>query len=250
MDTSSLYDNRVEYYLKYRPGYPDQYVSDLIKLKILQKSDVIVDMGCGTGLLAEIFLRNRNKVIGIEPNLEMRQAAENYLKKYLPISFKCLNGKAESSTLDPISVNHIVCGESFHWFETHSAIKEFQRILIPNGYLMIFSNWEYKNTDFAKQFNLIIQKHQFESNVKPPPKIEWNQIFHNGKYEKIQYPMRKEMNFEQILGYALSLSRTPLPGDKAYEFFKNELKNAFNRFEKNTKILFEFKTKLKFGKLS
>jgi len=35
---------------------------------------LVADIGAGTGLLAELFLKNGYRVLGVEPNREMRQA--------------------------------------------------------------------------------------------------------------------------------------------------------------------------------
>ena len=49
----------------------------------------------GTGLFTEIFLKNGNRVFGVEPNAEMRRAGEQALKDYP--TFTSVNGTAETS---------------------------------------------------------------------------------------------------------------------------------------------------------
>lgn len=42
----------------------------------------ISNVGLGTGLLSELFLKNGDFVFGVEPNVEMRTVAENRMRAY------------------------------------------------------------------------------------------------------------------------------------------------------------------------
>lgn len=88
---------------------------------------MIADIGSGTGLLSELFLKQGNIVYGVEPNLEMRQAGELLLKDYP--NFHSMNGSAELTTLPNQSIDLIVAGQAFHWFDVGQCRQEFQRIL-------------------------------------------------------------------------------------------------------------------------
>jgi predicted O-methyltransferase YrrM len=82
MDFKQRFSSRVENYIKYRPGYPEEIIATL-QLEIgLMPSDVVADIGSGTGLSAKLFLEHGNTVYGVEPNEPMRKAAEGYLQEY------------------------------------------------------------------------------------------------------------------------------------------------------------------------
>ena len=49
---------------------------------ILNNKSIIADIGSGTGISTELFLKQGSVVYGVEPNKEMRQAAERLLKEY------------------------------------------------------------------------------------------------------------------------------------------------------------------------
>jgi len=104
-DSKQRFSNRVADYLRYRPGYPTG-VRDVLRAECAIKSGhVIADIGSGTGFLSEVFLKNGNRVFGIEPNEEMRKAGEEYLASY--DGFVSIDGSAESTTLDDASVNFV-----------------------------------------------------------------------------------------------------------------------------------------------
>src|SRR6266516_1777439 len=115
MDPVKRFSNRVEAYSKYRPGYPPAIV-DFLKTECgLSTDSVIADVGSGTGILSELFLKHGNQVFGVEPNREMREAGERILAAYS--NFKSVEGSAESTSLPDKSVDFIMAAQSCHWFE-------------------------------------------------------------------------------------------------------------------------------------
>jgi len=78
-NATSRFSDRVENYVRYRPGYPPE-VLDALKLECgLKPEDVIADVASGTGIWTRMLLENGNAVFGIEPNPDMRQAGERLL---------------------------------------------------------------------------------------------------------------------------------------------------------------------------
>src|SRR6267378_605232 len=114
-DAKQRFSNRVADYIRYRPGYPAVALEVLREDCGLRPGHVIADIGSGTGFLSELFLKNGNRVYGVEPNTEMRQAGEEYLASY--DGFSSIEGSAESTTLEDSSVDFVTAGQAFHWFE-------------------------------------------------------------------------------------------------------------------------------------
>src|SRR5580698_9064743 len=81
-DSTARFSSRVEKYVRYRPSYPKE-VLDLLRSKCGLTSDsVIADVASGTGIFTRLLLENGNRVFGVEPNLEMRRAGEEYLASF------------------------------------------------------------------------------------------------------------------------------------------------------------------------
>src|SRR5215469_988283 len=106
-DPTVRFSNRASYYENCRPAYPDSVVGALRADPGLLRDAVIVDIGSGTGLSAELFLRNGYHVFAVEPNPVMRHAAEERLRWYP--GFHSVNGRAEATTLPPSCADLIVC---------------------------------------------------------------------------------------------------------------------------------------------
>ncbi len=80
MEVKDRFTDRVENYIKYRPHYPDAVYTYLCENNFIVNGSVIADVGCGTGISSELFLKHDHKVFGIEPNKNMLHAAADHLK--------------------------------------------------------------------------------------------------------------------------------------------------------------------------
>src|SRR5690348_8431451 len=96
-DPTRRFSNRVDNYIAYRPSYP-RAVIDLLRRECGLAADWgIADVGSGPGNLTRLFLDNGNRVFGVEPNREMREAGERLLSDYP--GFTSVSGTAEATTL-------------------------------------------------------------------------------------------------------------------------------------------------------
>src|SRR5258705_626948 len=94
-DSTLRFSSRVENYIRYRPGYPAQVLEVMKHECQLIPGSVVADIACGTGIFSRMLLDHGNKVIGVEPNREMREAAERLLAAYP--NFTSISGTAEAS---------------------------------------------------------------------------------------------------------------------------------------------------------
>src|SRR5262249_20110821 len=137
-DSTERFSSRVENYMKDRPGYPIEVIETLSDECGLAADSIIADVGSGTGILTDMFLQNGNVVYGIEPNREMREAAERLLKDYP--RFRSVAARAEETALDDKSVDFITAGQAFHWFDREKTRTEFVRILKSRGWVALIWN--------------------------------------------------------------------------------------------------------------
>lgn len=128
----------------HRPGYSIEVLLMLAKyMNALNKSPfVVADVGAGTGKLTENLIEIGLSGYAIEPNAAMREEGVHLVNN---TSFKWINGSAESTSLPDSSVDWIVMGSSFHWTNQQQALKEFYRVLKPNGFFTAI--WNPRNLE-------------------------------------------------------------------------------------------------------
>src|SRR5439155_26927719 len=156
-DPTKRFSDRVENYNKYRPGYPDAVIDLLTEECRLTQQSIIADIGSGTGILSELFLKNGNRVFGIEPNVPMREGGEKLIEQYP--KFVSLEGFAEATTLENSSVDFVIAGQAFHWFDQKLARDEFSRILKPSGWVaLVWNERRIDSTPFLHAYEQMLLK--------------------------------------------------------------------------------------------
>ena len=155
-DSKQRFSTRVADYVRYRPGYPHEALTLLKSECGLSSGQVIADIGSGTGFLSELFLKNGNRVYGIEPNKEMREAGEEYLAAY--DSFGSIDASAEATTLEDATVDFVTVGQAFHWFDVVPTRREFSRILKPESWVVVMWNDREMNSAFATAYEDVLVK--------------------------------------------------------------------------------------------
>src|ERR1700733_11623694 len=156
-DSKQRFSSRVADYVRFRPGYPREALTLLRTECGLRSGQVIADVGSGTGFLSELFLKNGNRVYGIEPNQAMREAGEDYLASY--DSFVSVDASAEATALENGTIDFVTAGQAFHWFEPAGARREFQRILKPSGWVVVMYNDRQMDSAFANAYEELLLKY-------------------------------------------------------------------------------------------
>src|SRR5947209_11872758 len=114
-DSTTRFSDRVDHYVKFRPSYPPELLSFLREAIGLRPGQVIADIGAGTGISSELLLKHANVVHAVEPNPQMRAAAERLLAGYP--EFHAHAGTASATGLADASVDVVAAFQAFHWFE-------------------------------------------------------------------------------------------------------------------------------------
>lgn len=96
-DGKKRFSNRVADYIKYRPKYPEAIIPYMKEQMAPDSGAVVADIGSGTGILSKMLLDFGFKVYAVEPNSEMRKAAEELLAGNK--SFYSISGSAENTNL-------------------------------------------------------------------------------------------------------------------------------------------------------
>ncbi len=250
MQSVERFSSRVENYARYRPGYPSAIV-DLLRDECgLTSESIIADIGSGTGKLSELFLANGNVVIGVEPNAAMRQAAELIFAD--SNNFRSIDGTAESTTLDNESVDLVIAGQAFHWFDPPKAREECKRILKTGGWVVVI--WNERQTDttpFLRAYEQLLLTYGTDyqevrhENAEPIVK----EFFAPRTPRFAQFPNYQEFDFQALRGRLLSSSYTPEASSPKFQPMVAELEAIFEKFQKAGSVRFEYDTRVFYERL-
>ena len=245
------FSSRVDHYARFRPGYPKQVITILQEECDLQPENVVADIASGTGLFTRLLLENGNPVFGIEPNKEMREAGEHHLAGFP--KFKSVAATGESTTLPDRSVDLITCAQAAHWLKREEALREFQRILKPNRFVVIlFNDRKVKGNTFADEYERLVVKYGTDySAVQRLGRIfEGVDFFAPFRCKRRSLPNHQDFDYPSLEGRLLSSSYAPQAGEPSFEPMLTELREMFERHQGNGNVRMEYDTNIYFGKLA
>lgn len=250
-DAQQRFSSRVADYVRYRPGYPTALLDVLRRACGLKREHVIADVGSGTGLLSKIFLENGNRVIGVEPNAEMRAAGDELLAEYA--NFSSVNGASDATTLARASVDFVTAAQAFHWFEPSAARSEFARILEPGGWVVVLWNDRRINeTPFGRAYeDLLVRYGTDYSKVREayPEAPQMERFFGAGNFQRSELPNFQEFGMEGLAGRLRSSSYAPREGHTNYEPMMAALQKLFDANQRFGRVRMEYTTQIYFGRL-
>ena len=243
------FSDRVADYIRYRPGYPPELLECLRRNCGLRPKWVVADVGCGTGLLAKVFLENGNRVFGIEPNAAMRAAGDEFLRGF--DQFTSQEGRAEATGLPANSMDMITAGQAFHWFDRRRARTEFQRILKPGGWVALVWNERLTSTPFLADYEQLLHRYSPDYAKVDHRNVEetaLGEFFHPGPLRQDTFFMRQQFDWEGVQGRWLSSSYVPAAGQPGHDEMRSELKTIFSRYQQDGVVDWEYKTRVYYGR--
>jgi SAM-dependent methyltransferase len=252
MDPTVRFSSRVENYVRYRPHYPKKVIATLQEECGLASSSIIADIGSGAGALTELFLENGNYVLAVEPNREMREAAERLLGKYP--GFHSIAARAEATTLVEKSVDFVVVGQAFHWFDLRETRREFLRILKTSAWVMVVWNErEFQKTPFLMAYDKLLQRYAPDYARERHKRVYDTALmdfYGPSGFTSRTFNYQQKLDYAGVKGRLLSSSYTPEPGNSNHEPMMAELSRIYQAHQVNDRVAFKYITRMYYGHLA
>lgn len=250
IDSTERFSSRVEAYIRSRPGYPVA-VCDVLRTEIGFSADwTVADVGSGTGLSTQLFLDHGNEVFAIEPNASMRHAAEAMLGDNR--QFHSLDATAEQTTLASGSVDLVVAGQAFHWFDRERSRKEFSRILRPGGYVVLMWNARrLSGTAFLADYEQMLLAHGTDYRAVRHENVHGQSMegFFARDYGHAALSNPQQHDLEGLVARVESSSYVPGPGQPGHEELMASVRDLFARHETGGRVTIEYDTLLYWGRV-
>ena len=249
-NATSRFSDRVENYVRYRPGYPAEVLRCLKEECGLAADHVVADIASGTGIWTRMLLENGNRVFGVEPNAEMRQAGERLLAAFP--KFTSVAGTAEGTTLPEASLDFVTAAQAAHWFDRERARHEFARILKPGGWLVLL--WNERLTDttpFLHEYEQLLLAYGTDyQDVRHERTTDAvNEFFDPAPYQERAFPMQQDFDYAGLEGRLLSSSYAPGPEHPKHAPMLRELQRIFDKHCIEGQVAVAYKTRVYFGRL-
>ena len=252
-DPTRRFTDRVADYACARPSYPSALIEVLRESCGLEPSWVVADVGSGTGKLSRLFLDAGNRVVGVEPNREMRGEAERAFAGHP--RFRGVDGRAERTGLDPQSIDLVAAGQAFHWFDRNPAREEFLRILRPRPGRSVALIWNDRIEDagaFMRGYEQLLLRHgrDYEQVKRLWPTDEEIARFFGGRL-----PVKRVLSHAQVLdraglrARARSSSYVPAPGRPGHRELMAALDALFERHARQGRVTVPYATRIYVGTL-
>jgi len=250
-NATSRFSDRVENYIRYRPGYPPEAIAVLQDECSLTPQHVIADIASGTGIWTRPLLENGNRVFGVEPNAEMRQAGERLLERFP--NFTSVTGTAEATTLGDGSVEFVTAAQAAHWFDCERARQEFARILKPGGWLVLLWNERLiDTTPFLHDYEQLLLTYGTDYKEVRHERTTGavNKFFDPAPFQERIYTLRQDFDYAGIEGRLLSSSYAPGPEHPDYPAMMRELRRIYDAHAEGGRVACDYKTRVYFGRLA
>ncbi len=147
-----VFGEAVEAYDSARPGYPDTAVGWCIGQP--ESPIRVVDLGAGTGKLTRTLLSLRHEVVAVEPDEKMLARLDSNLRGQG--NLETARGSAEEIPVDEGSVDAVISGQAFHWFDPETAPAEMARVLRPGGHVSALWNTRDEGAPWVAEMSRIL----------------------------------------------------------------------------------------------
>lgn len=248
VDHTNRFTDKAELYVQARPRYADALFSYMKKDLQLREGGIVADVGSGTGIMSDQFLSVGYVVYTVEPNEDMRKQAE--LQRGKCENFISLQGEASKIPLENAGVDCIIAAQAFHWFDADAFRVECQRILRPDGIVLLVYNMSDMDNPLTKdlarlhaQFNPAF--HGFSNRLKDSDLKN----FFKGACEVKSWNNDQVMTKNAFIERALSSSYSPRESDTNYERFLEEMEKLFLRYAQDDRVRYPQNTIVYAGKL-
>jgi SAM-dependent methyltransferase len=249
---TTRFSNKVDNYVRYRPGYPPELLQLLKSECGLTPNSVIADIGSGTGILSRLLLDNGSTVFGVEPNPEMRAAGERLLASHK--KFHSIAATAESTGLPAHCIDLITAAQAAHWFDTERARAEFVRILKPGSgwVVLIWNERRIDSTPFLAAYEQLLLTYGTDYEKVRHENITSNidKFFASSPFEYRQFENCQRFDYTALEGRLLSSSYIPEASHPRHAAMLQELRRLFEVHQVGGQVIVEYDTRIYYSQLA
>jgi SAM-dependent methyltransferase len=199
---------RADDYARGRPGYPEAAWDAVLAGLGTPAGLVAADVGAGTGIAARALAARGVRVVAVEPNAAMREAASPHPL----VSWRA--GSAEATGLPDAGTDLVVCAQSFHWFRPAEALAEFRRVLRPGGRVALLWNVKREGDATTAAYYALVREAAVEdpAHLHTPDPVPLLAAAGFAGARRRVFPNAQRLDADGLVARALSASYVPRLG--------------------------------------
>lgn len=203
------------FYERHRLAYPDRLIRRVADLLGLKPGDAVLDLGCGTGMLAIPFARLGMVVTAMDPEPDMLAATEIAARQAgVPVTLR--QASSYDLTRDTGPFRLVAIGRAFHWMDRAATLEMLEHIVTPDGGVALFhdahppveeNGWFKAMVRVADKFGRADAAHVRERGAGGHRRYE-PYLFASAftQLDGLSVTVRQPLSAEEILGRAFSTS--------------------------------------------
>jgi len=252
MQPTERFSDRAAVYTRGRPTYPDAIVAHLRAVGALPEQGVVVDIGAGTGLSSEPFLRAGFSVIGVEPNAPMRAVGDERLARH--DRYRSVGGSAEDTTLASGCAHLVIAGQAFHWFDPARAGAEARRILVRGGWAaLIWNDRPATGTAFLEGYEALLKTYGIDYEKVSHRHVDEdaiNRFFAPARPAVAHFDNPRSLDRDELAALVGSASYMPPPCHPRHPGMAAALARLFDAHAVDGRVAMHYRTRVHFGPLA
>jgi SAM-dependent methyltransferase len=198
---AKVFGEVAEVYERTRPGYPDEAVRWMTG----SAPGRVLELGAGTGKLTAGLVAQGHDVVATDPTAQMLRRLRKQMR-----STRVVQGRAEQIPLASSTVDVVVAGQAFHWFDASRALDEVARVLRPGGSFALAWNLRDETVPWVRRLSRLIGSERPED---PTGLLEDSGLFDG--IEQHTFRHWQEVQRDSLVGLVASRSRiAEMPDDQ------------------------------------
>jgi SAM-dependent methyltransferase len=182
-----------------RPSYPAEAIDWVVPPDAMR----VLDLAAGTGPLSRQLLARGLEVVAVEPLDEMRA--------HVPADALALRGTAEQIPLADSSVDAVVVGQAFHWFDGPAAMAEIARVLRPGGTVGLLWLLADDSDPLTAQVCEVVADDEMRASIIDPNQAPpYSDVAGVGTPDRQLFTHSEPYDVDRLTAWVLSLSRVIL----------------------------------------
>jgi SAM-dependent methyltransferase len=129
------FDEAAEDYNRWRAGYPEEVIEDILASGHIESSSRVLEVGCGTGQLSLPLADRGVELVAVECGRKLAALAQRNLARVPKAGVE--NASFEDWPLPAEPFDAVVVANAFHWLDPEVRFSKSARALKLGGYLTI-----------------------------------------------------------------------------------------------------------------